>query len=88
MHTSSMPERISIWRRLKRSAGLSDASSSNWTQIVHIEQNQIQKQPKKMLLKVSKNFDAKISFANLKVLQVLVFKLSIKSWQIVKGIVY
>ena len=42
---------------------------------------------KKVLLKVSKNFDAKISFANLKVLQVLVFKLSLKRWQIEKGIV-
>ena len=49
MHTSSMPERISIWRRLKRSAGLSDASSSNWTQIVHTEQYQIQKRPKKII---------------------------------------
>ena len=33
-------------RSVKRSAGLSDASSSNWTQIVHTEQNQIQKRPK------------------------------------------
>ena len=43
---------------------------------------------KKVLLKVSKNFDAKISFVNLKVLQVLVFKLNLKSWQIEKGMVH
>ena len=70
---------------------------------VHTEQNQIQKRPKNLFsFKIHKGqwpfvkcwkkcclkFDAKISFANLKVLQVLVFKSSLKSWQIEKGMVH